>query len=64
MGQALEDFPVQIREPEVELSMLRRLGQPSFCEQDLEVVLGPVYRRMTAWALELAFEEDLAGEDD
>ncbi|MFQ5617106.1 MAG: SWIM zinc finger family protein [Anaerolineales bacterium] len=58
MGHPLDDFQVQPKAPEVALSLLQRLGQPSFATVNLRAALGPVYQKLTQEAETLAFEGD------
>jgi len=56
-GESLDDFPVQPRAPEVEFSILQRLGQPSFISPNLRATLGPAYQTITQAAEDLAFSD-------
>jgi hypothetical protein len=49
---------VAIKAPLVELSVLRRLGQPGFAGQDLERVLAPTYQSVSKSALRMAHREE------
>lgn len=62
----LEEVEVTIKEPAVELSVLRRLGQPGFVGEDLQHLLAPAYRAASRRALELALgeREEPEGEED
>ena len=64
MGGGTEKFettPIQvaIKPPATPLPLLKRLGQPPFLDENIELVLGPAYRGMQQAALAAAFE----GED-
>lgn len=54
----LEDVKVSIKPPAVELSVLRRLGQPGFVGEDLERLLAPSYEAISRKARETALSED------
>lgn len=58
LAAPLDDFQVQPRAPQVPLSLLQRLGQPSFAPATLQTTLGPVYATVTAQAERLAFGEE------
>ena len=58
LGGSLEHFPTGIHQPAAPLAVLRRLGRPSFIEQDLEQLLGPFYDEASRRALALAFHDD------
>src|SRR5215207_4424926 len=61
----LETVKVAIKEPLVELSVLRRLGQPGFVGQDLERLLAPTYQSVSRSALRMAHgEEECETPDD
>ena len=61
----LETVKVAIKAPLVELSVLRRLGQPGFAGQDLERVLAPTYQSVSKSALRMAHgEEECETPDD
>jgi len=63
----LDHFPTAIRQPTTPLPVLRRLGQPTFVEQDLESVLGSLYETTTGQALLAAYQTQEAqtpGEDE
>ncbi len=47
-----------IKPPVTEYPILKRLGQPSFLNQDVIKLLGPAYQAMTERAMETAFGED------
>ena len=55
--ESLDDLPVQPRAPEVEFSILQRLGQPSFISPNLRATLGPAYQTITQAAEDLAFSD-------
>lgn len=54
----LDAVNIAIKPPTVPLSVLRRLGQPSFVDEDLERLLGPSYEAISHAALEMALGED------
>jgi uncharacterized Zn finger protein len=54
----LEDVKVSIKPPAVELSVLRRLGQPGFVGEDLERLLAPGYQAISRAALEMTLGEE------
>ena len=58
MGQSLDDFQVQPKAPQVSLSLLQRLGQPTFAPADLRSSLSAVYQEVTQRAEALAFGEE------
>ena len=60
LGVPLDHFPTAIRQPTTPLPVLRRLGQPSFVEQNLESVLGSLYETATHQALLAAFQNQEA----
>ena len=59
--EGVESAPIQvaIKPPATPLPLLKRLGQPPFLDENIELVLGPAYRGMQQAALAAAFE----GED-
>lgn len=57
-GPALETMNVAVKPPAVELSVLRRLGQPGFVNEDLQGLLTPSYEAISRAALELVLGED------
>ena len=61
LGSALEHFPTSISPPTAALAILRRLGQPSFVDQNLEQLLGPLYAEASRRALALAFHDEETG---
>lgn len=54
----LDAVNIAIKPPTVPLSVLRRLGQPTFVDEDLESLLGPSYETISHAALEMALGED------
>jgi len=58
MGHSLDDFQVQPKAPQAPLSLLQRLGQPSFAPADLRSSLSAVYQEVTQRAEALAFGEE------
>ncbi len=55
---ALEEVKVSVKPPSVELSVLRRLGQPNFVGEDIERLLGDTYDAISRAALALAEEDE------
>jgi len=54
---------IRIEEPEVELSIIKRLGKPKFwvSENDFDIIMGKIYKTASKRARELyyaAIEED------
>lgn len=62
-GGALESVNVAIKPPAVELSVLRRLGQPNFTDEDLPRLLGKAYESISRGALEEALGEPMNEEE-
>jgi uncharacterized Zn finger protein len=58
LGQPLDDFQVQPKAPQVPLSLLQRLGQPTFAPTDLRSSLSAAYQTVTQRAEALAFGEE------
>ena len=58
LAKPLDDLSFDPRPPEVPLSLLRRLGQPEFLQQDMMEVLGLTYLGVSEAAEALAFAED------
>ena len=58
LGQSLDDFQVQPKAPSVSLSLLQRLGQPTFAPADLRSSLSAAYQMVTQRAEALAFGEE------
>jgi uncharacterized Zn finger protein len=58
LGQSLDDFQVQPKAPRVPLSLLQRLGQPTFVPADLRSSLSAAYQMVTQRAEALAFGEE------
>jgi uncharacterized Zn finger protein len=54
LGASLDHFPTTMRPPSAPLAVLRRLGRPSFVDQDLEQLLGPLYAEASRRALAMA----------
>lgn len=57
-GESLAGFSVTPKPPPTELPILKRLGQPSFTDEDMQRLLGPAYRAISRAALAAAFEAD------
>lgn len=64
LGQPLAQFNTTIKPPAVDLPVLKRLGQPSFLNEDIFELLGPAYRGVTDQAVAAAFEDEPAGPED
>jgi uncharacterized Zn finger protein len=64
LGGSLEHFPTSIRPPTAPLSILRRLGRPSFVDQNLEPLLGPLYDEASRRTLALAFHDEGTGSQE
>ncbi|HEX9922337.1 MAG TPA: SWIM zinc finger family protein [Anaerolineae bacterium] len=68
MGTGLTRFRTGIKPPVTELPILKRLGQPSFLNEDLLKLLGPAYRAITDQGLATAYgteaDDDEEGESD
>jgi hypothetical protein len=58
----LEHFPTTMRPPTTPLSVLQRLGQPAFVDQNLEQLLRPLYEEASRQALALAFQDEGASD--
>ncbi len=59
LGQPLDDFQVQPKAPQVSLSLLQRLGQPTFAPANLRSSLSAAYQTVTQRAETLAFGEEV-----
>ncbi len=58
MGDALRELSLRVAPPEVELAVLKVLGEPAFAEDEtLLDRLGEIYRAVSQRALEVAFGE-------
>ena len=65
-GGPLDEIPVFLKPPAVEMPLLKRLGEPGFVpEPGLQSLLKPVYQAISRSALEAALSSDdpLEGED-
>jgi hypothetical protein len=60
LSQSLDEFQVRPQAPEVPLSLLVRLGEPSFAPVNLRASLGAAYQQVTRRAEALAFGEEEA----
>lgn len=60
LGEPLDHFKSSIKPPVTRLPVLRRLGQPSFLNDDIIELLGPVYEGITDEAMTAAFEDNEA----
>ncbi len=61
-GEGLDAFSMRIEPPGTPLPVLRRLGQPTFLEQDVASLFAPAYTAMSEAALAAAFQETEADE--
>lgn len=57
-GSGLGSVKVSIKPPAVELSVLRRLGQPGFMDEDIVSLLAPGYEAVSQEALGIALGEE------
>lgn len=58
-GGALDPFSVQMRAPQIDMPILKRLGEPAFMpEEGLFATLEPVYRAISRNALMSAYQSD------
>ncbi|MDP9456862.1 MAG: hypothetical protein CYG60_16590 [Actinobacteria bacterium] len=57
-GSGLDSVKVSIKPPAVGLSVLRRLGQPGFIDEDLVSLLAPGYEAVSQEALGIALREE------
>ncbi len=64
LAAPLDHFPTAIQKPLTPMPILRRLGQPSFVQEDLEKALEPFYEKATAWALKAAYGGQETDEND
>lgn len=62
-GSGIDSVNIKIKPPAVELSVLRRLGQPGFVGEDLERLLAPSYEAISEAALEAALGETAEEEE-
>ncbi len=60
-GSGLDSVKVSIKPPAVELSVLRRLGQPGFIDEDLVSLLTPGYEAVSQEAIRIALGEKEVG---
>jgi uncharacterized Zn finger protein len=58
MGQPLTHFKTTIKPPLAELPILKRLGHPSFLNDNIQQLLGPAYRTITEAAISAAFADE------
>jgi uncharacterized Zn finger protein len=64
LAQPLDEFALSFKEPAIEMSLLKRLGDPNFLGQEsLLATLEPVYRAVRKAALEAALGES-GGEEE
>lgn len=64
LGESLDHFKSSIKPPVTRLPVLRRLGQPSFLNESIIELLGPVYQGITDEALTTAFEDSETGPEE
>ena len=57
-AESLASFSVAIKPPPTPLPVLKRLGPPSFTDENLEHLLGPAYEAISRAAIASAFERD------
>ncbi len=63
-SEALDAFPLSIRQPSVHLPMLKRLGEAPFISGGtLDSLLGPAYELISLTAISTAFDQAAAQED-
>ena len=55
--QPLTDFKTSVKPPLTELPVLKRLGQPTFLQEDILKLLGPAYQKISQQAIATAFTE-------
>jgi uncharacterized Zn finger protein len=65
-AKLLESLQHRLARPEIELTLLRRLGYPPFSSQSMESydALAQIYRQVTDEALKLAFGDDSEGDGE
>ena len=64
-GPDLEGFSIAMRSPEVEMPLLKRLGDPAFLPSDsLQALLKPVYEEISRKAIIAAYEELAPGDEN
>jgi uncharacterized Zn finger protein len=56
-AESLDRLPVKIEAPLTPLPLLKRLGQPTFLEEDLLLLLGPAYQAISRAAIKAAFPD-------
>jgi uncharacterized Zn finger protein len=64
MGSSLTHFRTNVKPPVAELPILKRLGQPSFLNEDLLKLLGPAYQAITDQALATAYGTESDDEEE
>ncbi len=64
LAAPLDHFPTAIREPVTPMPILRRLGQPSFAQRNIEHVFAPLYEEATRQALRAAYGEEETQKED
>ena len=63
MARPLTHLKFSIKPPVTSFPVLKRLGQPSFLDEDLIKMLGPAYQEITDKAITTAFDEETDTED-
>ena len=59
LGAPLDNIPVSIRPPAVEMPLLKRLGEATFIpEPGIEALLRPAYQTIGREAIQAAFQEE------
>lgn len=64
LAGSLASFSVAIKPPPTPFPVLRRLGPPSFTDEDLQYLLGPAYQAISRAAIATAFEPDTLDNKD
>lgn len=64
MGSGLTHFRTNVKPPVTDLPILKRLGQPSFLNEDVLQLLGPAYQAITDQALATAYGTDADDEEE
>ncbi len=58
LGPSVRQLKTNIKPPVTEVPILKRLGQPTFLDDDLRTLLGPAYRAITESAMAAAYGDD------
>jgi len=64
MPQPLTPFKTNIKPPITNLPILKRLGQPTFLNEDLLTLLAPAYQTITQAAINTAYGSESEGDDE